>query len=223
MKYKPKLTIMDGNTALDYVIKNKIEGAIVECGVDSANFEYEWIRYLKQNDIVRDIFMYDTFTGLTMLGVNDFTSKTATLYQMSATEVLNVWKSKVVNDKINTWCMTPLEHVQARLNKLSYDNTKLHYIVGDVLSTLKDPKNIPEKIAILRLDTDWYESSKIEMEVLFEKVVENGVVIFDDYLHWEGQRKAVDDFFTQRNLKYTISSIGNGKTASMIKTIQTLI
>ena len=63
------------------------------------------------------------------------------------------------------------------------------------METLQNNENIPDKIAILRLDTDWYESSKFELETLYNNVVSGGVIIFDDYYHWDGQRRAVDDFF----------------------------
>ena len=85
------------------------------------------------------------------------------------------------------------------------------------METLKDKTKIPEKIAILRLDTDWYESSKYELEQMYDNVVIGGVIIFDDYYHWDGQRRATDDFFESRNIKYKFKNIGNHKTAAIIK------
>ena len=81
-----------------------------------------------------------------------------------------------------------------RLNSTGYPQNKLHYIVGDVMETLQDKSKLPEKIAILRLDTDWYESSKYELEQMYDNVVIGGVIIFDDYYHWDGQRRSTDDF-----------------------------
>ena len=83
----------------------------------------------------------------------------------------------------------------------------MHYICGDVLETLKDEKNIPKQISLLRLDTDWYESSNIELDVLFNNVTQGGIIIFDDYFLWEGQRKAVDEYLNKHNLPYTINKI----------------
>ena len=85
------------------------------------------------------------------------------------------------------------------------------------METLKNKNNIPEKIAVLRLDTDWYESSKYELEQMYNNVVCGGVIIFDDYYHWEGQRKATDDFFKKINMNYHFININNGKTAAIIK------
>ena len=82
---------------------------------------------------------------------------------------------------------------------------------------LKDKTTIPEKIAILRLYTDWYESSKYELEQMYDNVVTGGLIIFDDYYHWDGQRRATDEFFLTRNIKYDFVNIGNHKTAAIIK------
>lgn len=77
---------------------------------------------------------------------------------------------------------------------------------------------IPDTIAVLRLDTDWYESSKFELEIMYDRVAAGGVIIFDDYYHWAGQRRATDEFFQARGIVPNIVNIGNSKTAAMIKT-----
>ena len=56
-------------------------------------------------------------------------------------------------------------------------------------------KNIPKKISILRLDTDFYESTKIELEILYARLETSGVLIIDDYGNYKGARKAVDEYF----------------------------
>ncbi|AAC96429.1 hypothetical protein PBCV1_A061L [Paramecium bursaria Chlorella virus 1] len=208
---------MDGADAVRHVIVNNIEGCLVECGVDAGHFEYVWIKELQQHNQVRDIYMYDTFGGLTEPGEYDYTCDTATFYTMSKEEVHKEWEKQIINDKTNGWCYTPLEKVRDKLNSTGYPQDKLHYIVGDVMETLAKSENIPEKIAILRLDTDWYESSKIELERMYDNVVKGGIIIFDDYYHWEGQRKATNDFFESRNQTYHFFNIGNGKTAAIIK------
>ena len=208
---------IDGEGTIKYILNNNIEGVLVECGVDSGAFEEIWINELIKNNTVRDIYLYDTFAGLTEPGENDYTCKDAVLFNMSKENVHNEWKSKIVNETTNNWCYTPLEIVKNRLNSKGYPENKLHYIVGDVMETLKNKNNIPEKIAVLRLDTDWYESSKYELEQMYNNVVCGGVIIFDDYYHWEGQRKATDDFFKKINMNYHFININNGKTAAIIK------
>lgn len=208
---------MDGAEAINYVLQNNIEGVIIECGVDSGNFEHIWINELMKNNSVRDIYLYDTFSGLTAPTEHDYTCKDAKIFQMNKDQVYSVWKDQIINEKVNRWCYTPLEQVQQRLNSTGYPQHNLHYVVGDVMETLKDKTTIPEKIAILRLDTDWYESSKYELEQMYDNVVSGGVIIFDDYYHWDGQRRATDEFFLSRNINYTFVNIGNDKTSAIIK------
>ena len=66
--------------------------------------------------------------------------------------------------------------------------------------TLK--KHKPEKISILRLDTDWYSSTKKELEILYPKLAKNGVIIIDDYGHWQGCRKACDEYFKNKKILF---------------------
>ena len=68
-------------------------------------------------------------------------------------------------------------------------------IKGKVENTLRNKQKLPKKISILRLDTDFYESTKIELEVLFPRLVKGGVLIIDDYGFWKGAKKAVDEYF----------------------------
>ena len=208
---------MDGADAINYILKNNIEGVIIECGVASGNFEHIWINELIKNNTIRDIYLYDTFKGLSQLTDYDYTCKNATLYSMNKDEVFNMWKNNIVDEKTNNWCYTPLECVQNRLNSTGYPQNNLHYIVGDVMETLKDKTKNPEKIAILRLDTDWYQSTKYELEQMYDNVVKGGVIIFDDYYHWDGQRRAIDDFFLGRNINCDFVNIGNHKTSAIIK------
>jgi hypothetical protein len=107
---------------------------------------------------------------------------------------------QIIDNNTNGWCYTPLEKVKESLEMTGYPSNKLHYIVGDVLQTLQHPENIPDKIAILRLDTDWYESTKHELNILFPKLKENGVLIIDDYGHWVGAKRAVDEFRDKHNI-----------------------
>jgi hypothetical protein len=208
---------MDGADAINYILDNNIEGAIVECGVESGNFEHIWITELMKRNQLRDLYLYDTFGGLTKPGEYDYTSATASIYSMGNDEVIRSWEERQLGEKVNSWCYCPLNAVVERLSSTGYPQTKLHYVVGDVMQTLQNRHNIPDRIAILRLDTDWYESSKFELEQMYDSVVRGGLIIFDDYYHWDGQRRATDEFFTARNLNYNFINIGNGKTCAIVK------
>jgi O-methyltransferase len=208
---------MDGADAINYILMNNIEGAIVECGVEHGNFEYIWINELMKNNTTRDIYLYDTFAGLTKPGNFDYSCENATIIKATNHEIHKAWERNIISDKINGLCYVPLEVVKIRLNSTGYPQDKLHYIVGDVMDTLKDKNNIPSKIAILRLDTDWYESSKFELEQMYDNVVNGGVIIFDDYYQWYGQELATNEYFESINMKYNFVNIGNQKTAAIIK------
>lgn len=208
---------MDNYDAVKYILKNNINGAIVECGVENGRFELICIDELSKNNCVRDIYLYDTFSGLTKPSEHDYTNDDTKLFKMNKDDVFNFWKSKIINEKTNLWCYGSLDDVKDKLNNTGYPQERLHYIVGDVLETLKDINNIPDKIAILRLDTDWYESSKFELEKFYDNVLPGGLIIFDDYFLWNGQRKATNDFFKEINVTYNLIDIGNNQTAVIIK------
>lgn len=86
----------------------------------------------------------------------------------------------------------------------TFDSRKLRFVKGMVEDTLRDAGNLPERIALLRLDTDWYHSTKIELEVLWPRLAPGGIMIVDDYGHWRGAKKAVDEYFDGRVLFTTI-------------------
>src|SRR5205085_5620255 len=85
------------------------------------------------------------------------------------------------------------EAVRSLMSQTSYPMTQLHFIRGPVEETI--PAQIPEEIALLRLDTDWYESTRHELVHLFPRLRTGGVLIVDDYGHWRGARRAVDEYF----------------------------
>jgi len=208
---------MDGKDCINYIIKNNIDGCLVECGVEYGKMEMIWINELQNNNSTRDIYMFDTFAGLTKPGPNDFACETGPVHvYIDSNSVLKEWENKKINNDINNWCYCSLDKIRNNLNKTNYPSKYLHYIVGDVCETLNNDVNIPKNIAVLRLDTDWYDSSKIELEKLFPNVVKGGVVIFDDYYFWDGQRKATDEYFKELNEDYEFIKV-NSQTAAIIK------
>ncbi|MCW2967337.1 MAG: macrocin O-methyltransferase, partial [Solirubrobacteraceae bacterium] len=74
-----------------------------------------------------------------------------------------------------------------------YPPERIHFVRGPVEETL--PEHAPERLALLRLDTDWYESTRAEMEHLYPRLSDGGVLIIDDYGHWDGARRAVEEHF----------------------------
>ena len=89
--------------------------------------------------------------------------------------------------------------------KIGYNTEKLHFIKGKVENTL--PEYAPKQISLLRLDTDWYESTKHELTHLFPRLVSGGVLILDDYGYWAGAKKAVDEYFSQNKTQILLNRI----------------
>jgi hypothetical protein len=213
-----KQNYLDGEDAVRYILRNKIEGCFVECGVEYGRMEKIWINELKINNEERDIYLYDTFAGLTKPTDKDYAEENngPTLVYKSHESVLDEWNKKIINSETNGWCYSSLSNVKANIEGSGYNDDKLHYIIGDVCLTLNDYNNIPDKIALLRLDTDWYESSKIELVKLYPRVSSGGIIIFDDYYFWNGQKEATDEYFKEIKENYKFYKV-NSQTSAIIK------
>jgi predicted O-methyltransferase YrrM len=94
---------------------------------------------------------------------------------------------------VNEWCFSPLEEVERNLRSTGIDPARLRFVEGKVEDTI--PATAPERISVLRLDTDWYESTWHELTHLYPRLSPGGVLIVDDYGHWQGAREAVDRYF----------------------------
>lgn len=185
--------------SVDYILKNKIEGDFVECGVWRGGSAMLMAKMLSNRNIVdRKIYLYDTFEGMAEPSSHDL----AYNGENASTQLADN-----VNDKENTvWCLADLNDVKNNLKKSGFSENNLVYIKGKIEDTV--PSNMPEnKIALLRLDTDWYESTKHELIYLFPKLIENGVLIIDDYGHWQGCRKAVDEYIKEHKLPILLNRI----------------
>ena len=115
--------------------------------------------------------------------------------------------NKASNILQSVLCYSSLTEVKENLSKTKFDNDKLKFIVGDVSETLVIENNKPDKISLLRLDTDWYKSTKDELIHLYPKLINGGVLIIDDYGHWEGSKIATDEYFKENNISVEIIKI----------------
>jgi O-methyltransferase len=98
-------------------------------------------------------------------------------------------------DATSIWCHSSLNEVKGNMALTGYPGDKLVFVKGKVEDTLKG--NLPGRLALLRLDTDWYESTKIELQLLYPLLNPGGLLIIDDFGHWEGAKKAVLEYFGQ--------------------------
>ena len=169
--------------AVGHVVRHGVPGDLVECGVWRGGSMMAAATMLKKlGDTSRRLFLYDTFEGMPAPTDRDRTSR-----GKLARAVLDGEKPGTGN-----WCYATLEEVRANLRSIGYPDDKIVYVQGKVEETI--PAQIPDKIALLRLDTDWYESTRHELEHLYPRLSRHGVMIIDDYGHWQGARAAVDEF-----------------------------
>jgi len=187
--------------SIRYVVRAGILGAFVECGVwkgGSAMLAARTLSALGAAD--RDLYLYDTFAGMSLPGEVD-----VDVHQRPA----RVTWDRLRRDDKNEWCYASLDEVRTNMSSTGYPPGAIHYVKGLVEETI--PASAPASISILRLDTDWYESTRHELIHLFPLLVTGGVLILDDYGFWEGHRRAVDEYFTaraERILLQRIDSVG---------------
>ena len=174
--------------AVTYVSKNRIPGDIAECGVwRGGSMMTVALTLLAHGDRSRSLYLFDTFEGMSVPTGDD-----KSLDGVSADVQLK-------RDPRGTgiWCYASLEDVRTNILSTGYPEEKIHLIKGKVEETI--PRTNPPKLSLLRLDTDWYESTKHELEHLYPILDPKGILIIDDYGHWQGARKAVDEYFAERD------------------------
>ena len=184
--------------AVNYIVDKNIQGDIVECGVwKGGSMMAVAETLLHAGDTSRNLHLFDTFEGMPPPTTNDM--------DLAGMTAANLLKNSDKEKDESVWCRATLDVVKEALSSTGYPDEKIHFIKGMVEQTI--PNFVPDKIALLRLDTDWYESTKHEIEHLFPRLVKGGVLIIDDYGHWQGARKAVDEYLEKNDVKILLNRI----------------
>jgi len=184
--------------AVRYVVQKGIPGDFVECGVwKGGSAMLMALTLLKLGEFGRKIFLYDTYAGMSEPTDKDRTVVTGNL-------AMHQWKKKN-QQNYNEWCFAPVEEVKNNMLFTGYPQEKLVFVKGKVEETI--PKVLPAQIAILRLDTDWFESTKHELDHLYPLLQKGGVMITDDYGHWAGAKEAIDAYFKTNNIYMLLNRI----------------
>jgi O-methyltransferase len=175
---------------------NKVPGEIVECGVWKGGMTMAMIFANMKDNTDRHFWLYDTFEGLPKPTEKDDKRAHDVWAQVQKGDptVNDVGKHRVEDGK---WNYGALSLVKSNVYYTHYPRDKIHFIKGKVEDTLPTTK-LPEKIALLRLDTDFYDSTKFELEYLWDRLVPGGLLIIDDFFSWGGARTAVIEFFTDK-------------------------
>lgn len=164
--------------ACNYIVKAGIPGDLVECGVWRGGSAMVMAHTLLRLGETRPIYLYDTFEGMT--------EPTDADVSMDGVPARKTWRGK-------HRCEAGIDDVRKNMASTGYPMECVHLEKGRVEATL--PVNDHSQIALLRLDTDWYESTRLELEILYPLLAQRGVLIVDDYGHWRGSQKAVDEYF----------------------------
>ena len=186
----------DAFDAAKYVTESSIDGDIVECGVWRGGVSALMKDVICRHEAGagRKFWLFDTFEGMSDPTEHDYKGG------RDKNDTLAKHTSLLRSDGSSDWCRGEFSDVQNTLEKALNGMSNVELVKGKVEETLLS-NNLPKSIAVLRLDTDFYESTKAELEILLPKVVVGGVLIVDDYGAWAGARKALDDSKENGNLK----------------------
>lgn len=199
--------------AIKYLVENGIQGDIVECGVwrggSSILAAESILHFEKFSD--RKIWLYDTFGGMTAPTSHDI--------RIQDNKLANEMKWYVENSEElqregyigGVPAAATLEDVKSGFAHLQKSNIDIRYVIGPVEETLTNLENLPKQIALLKLDTDWYESTLVELKKLYGLVAPGGVIFLDDYDYWSGTRKAFDEFKSLLDFKPLLIRLDHGR------------
>lgn len=178
--------------SVQYLVQHGIQGDIVECGVWKGGSMMAVARTLKESGATdRNLHLFDTFEGMSAPTREDINFRGESAAKLAKKSVY-VWPCN-------------LDEVKRNLQTTGYPMERMFFIKGKVEETI--PEQAPARIALLRLDTDWYESTYHELLHLYPRLSPGGVLIIDDYGHWAGARKAVDAYFGEHNLRLLLHRI----------------
>jgi hypothetical protein len=188
--------------ATRYVATHKIPGDVVECGVWRGGSMHAVARTLTAcGDQTRDLYLFDTFEGMPPPSEHDVRHDGKPAERLLAAGAKD---SKV-------WAVAGLDDVQAGFEGVPYPADKVHFVKGMVEQTV--PAEVPDTISILRLDTDWYESTAHELLHMWDRLVSGGVLMIDDYGHWKGSRRATDEFLERTGAQLLLVRMNTGRVA----------
>ncbi|RFC73997.1 TylF/MycF/NovP-related O-methyltransferase [Streptomyces sp. AcE210] len=188
--------------ATRHVVRHDIPGAVVECGVWRGGSMQACAKaLLSQGDTERDLYLFDTYEGMTPPTEEDLRRDGKSAEELLAAQ----GKDRPI------WAVATLDDVKSGFRSVPYPEDRLHFVQGKVEDTV--PQQAPEQISILRLDTDWYASTKHELDHLYDRLVPGGVLLIDDYGYWQGSRQAVDEFLEKTGERLLLLRMDEGRIA----------
>lgn len=153
---------------------------------------------VQMQEFQKHIYLFDTFCGMTHPGEVDIDSGGRSAKE----QFCDLRRGDGPSD---LWCRAPLNEVKSNMLSVGYHTGKIHFVEGPVEDTI--PNQAPDRISLLRLDTDWYQSTRHELVHLYPRLSVGGIIIIDDYGYWQGCRLAVDEYIEKNKLKLFLTRI----------------
>jgi hypothetical protein len=183
---------------VEYVVRRDVPGAIVECGVwRGGSMMAAALTLLRIGATDRELYLFDTFEGMTPASDED----------VNAAGVCAADALPGASADSDLKAAAGIDDVREAMFSTDYPRERIRFVEGPVEQTL--PEAAPARIALLRLDTDWYASTKHELEHLYPRLGAGGVLILDDYGYWRGARRAVDEYFRENDVRLLLNRIDN--------------
>lgn len=177
--------------SVNHILRNDIPGTFLECGVyRGGSMMAVALALLAAGVDDRMLYLFDTYEGMPAPDEVDV--------DFMGRPAADEFRNRRISDVSSTWVNASLGSVKHAMSLTGYPEKNMVFVKGMVEETI--PESAPESIALLRLDTDWYQSTKHELNHLYSRVPRNGVVVIDDYGWFRGARQAVDEFFAERGI-----------------------
>jgi O-methyltransferase len=168
--------------SIQHIMLNNISGSIVECGVWRGGSMMAVAYTLMNFDITdRNLYLFDVFEDAMPRATDCDVTRDGICLKDTTSQI-----------RASYWNFATESEVRENMNKTGYPDIQIHFVRGPVEQTL--PNWAPDQCALIRLDTDLYESTKHELQCLYPRLAVGGILIIDDYGSHEGVKKAVDDF-----------------------------
>jgi hypothetical protein len=182
--------------AVEYVAARSIPGALVECGVwRGGSMMAAALTLMRLGITDRELHLFDTFSGMTQPTDEDV--------RRTGERAADLLRDESADSDV--WAIASIDEVREAVLSVGYPQERIHFVEGPVEQTL--PANAPGEIALLRLDTDWYSSTKHELVHLYPRLASGGVLLLDDYGFWQGARQAVDEYVSENHVQLLLNRI----------------
>lgn len=187
--------------ACRFICERNIPGDFVECGVWRGGNAIAAAAISAEYQQDRKVYLFDTFEGMTAPGPKDINIPSGQSAELEFQRTADA----------GGWCVATIGDVSKNFSDAGLLHSGIVFVEGDVIETLSSSDNLPSEIALLRLDTDWYESTALELKVLFPLVSRGGIVIIDDYAHWDGSRRATDEYLDSNKISSFMMAVDDSR------------